>query len=188
MAKGWWRRSRPIALATLIGSGCAQLEHVLSDPARSNVIDGRVWSVDTRASRIELRQDRGATVAMFYDRNTRVFFEQTEYEPSALEQGDVVRALVSRDRNGTVWADRVDVLSSATPNDRIERIDGVFGRSEPRRGYFTVDRGRETLIVFVPEDVRVEDVRRLDRLRSGDRVSLDARVFGRGEMELARFR
>src|SRR5262245_14005769 len=126
-----WSRSRLIVLATVMGSGCATLEEVLNDPGRSNVIDGEVWAVDARSRRIEVRPDRGGTVEMFYDRNTRVYYEQREYEPSALEQGDVVRALVSRDRDGTVWADRVDVLSSRTPTDRVERIDGVFGRSEP---------------------------------------------------------
>jgi hypothetical protein len=70
----------------------------------------------------------------------------------------------------------------------VERIEGAFGRSEPGRGYFSVLVGRETLSVYVPRNVREGDLRRLERLRPGDRVRLDVRVVGRGELELVRFR
>jgi hypothetical protein len=190
MLRGWWRRSSgPFVLVTLLGA-CTQLEQVLNDPGQSTVVDGEIRSIDTRGSRIDVRSDRGNTVTMRYDRQTRVIFEQREYDPMSLEQGDRVRALTSRDRNGTLWADRVDVLSSVRDEGggRIERIDGTFGRSDPNRGYFTVVVGRETLSVYVPRVARDADIRRLDRLRSGDRVSLEVRVVGRGELELVRFR
>jgi hypothetical protein len=187
-----WRWSGLIALSMVVG-GCAQLGEVLNDPGQSDVVDGEIWSVDTRGSRIDVRSTRGNTVTMRYDRNTRVIYEQREYDPTALEQGDRVRALTSRDRNGTLWADRVDVLSSVRDDEtgqvgQVERIDGTFGRYDPNRDYFTIVVDRETLYVDVPRDVRDEDLTRLERLRSGDRVRLDVRVVGRDEMELVRFR
>ena len=177
-------------LAVVIGAGCAQLERAIYEPGRSDVVDGEIWSIDPRSSRIDVRADRGGAVTLHYDRTTRVFYQQREYDPSALEPGDQVRALTTRDRNGTLWADRVDVLSSARDDGsvRIQRIEGVFDRSEPRRGYFTVVVGRETLFVYVPRSIEAADVRRLDRLRSGERVRLEVRVIGRGELELVRFR
>jgi hypothetical protein len=185
-----WRRGRLVVLAVAIGAGCAQLERAIYEPGRSDVVDGEIWSIDPRNGRIDVRADRGGAVTMHYDRTTRVFYRQREYDPSALEPGDRVRALTTRDRNGTLWADRVDVLSSVRDEGsaRIQRIEGVFGRSEPRRGYFTLVAGRETLFVYVPRNVGAAEVRRLDRLRSGDRVRLEVRVIGRGELELVRFR
>jgi hypothetical protein len=185
-----WRRGRLVVLSVLAGAGCAEIERAIHAPGRSDVVDGEIWSIDARGSRIDVRSVRGGTVTMRYDRNTRVFYERREYEPTALEEGDQVRALTSRDRNGTLWADRIDVLRSvrdAAPG-RVERIDGVFGRFEPGRGYFTVVAARETLFVYIPRNVREGDLRRLERLRPGDRVRIDVRVFGRGELELARFR
>jgi hypothetical protein len=190
MLSGRWRKGSALIVLAMLSGACTQLEGVLSDPGQANVVDGEIRSIDARASRIDVRSNRGNTVTMRYDRQTRVVYEQREYDPSALEQGDRVRALTSRDRNGTLWADRVDVLSSVRDggSGRVERIDGTFGRSEPSRGYFTVVVGRETLVVYVPRVARDQDIRRLDRLRSGDRVSLDVRRVGRGEMELVRFR
>ena len=186
-----WCRSGLVLWAGVVGTGCAQLERVIQEPARSDVVEGEIRSIDPRSSRIDVRSDRGGAVSMHDDRTTRVFYQQREYDASALEPGDQVRALTSRDRNGTLWADRVDVLSSVRDDGdpvRVQRIDGVFGRSEPRRGYFTVVVARETLFVYVPRSVRAEDVQRLDRLRPGDRVRLEVQPIGRGEMELVRFR
>jgi hypothetical protein len=187
-----WRRGGLIVLSMVIGA-CAQLGQVLDDTGQSDVVDGEIWSVDTRGSSIDVRPTRGNTVTLRYDRNTRVIYEQREYDPSALEQGDRVRALTSRDRNGTLWADRVDVLESVRDGDsgqvgQIERIAGTFGRYDPNRDYFTLVVARETLYVDVPRDVRAEDLTRLERLRSGDQVRLDLRLIGRDEMELVRFR
>jgi hypothetical protein len=184
-----WRRGGLIVLSMVIGA-CAQLGQVLDDTGQSDVVDGEIWSVDTRGSSIDVRPTRGNTVTLRYDRNTRVIYEQREYDPSALEQGDRVRALTSRDRNGTLWADRVDVLESVRDGDsgQVGRIDGTFGRYDPNRDYFTLVVARETLYVDVPRDVRAEDLTRLERLRSGDQVRLDLRLIGRDEMELVRFR
>jgi hypothetical protein len=71
---------------------------------------------------------------------------------------------------------------------QVQRLDGSFGRYDANRDYFTVVVDRETLYVDVPRDVRNEDLTRLERLRSGDRVRLDVRLIGRDEMELVRFR
>jgi hypothetical protein len=185
-----WRRRRLAMLAILAAGGCAEIERAVYTPGRTDVVDGEIWSIDTRGGRIDVRSARGGTVTMRWDRNTRVFYEQREYEPTALEEGDRVRALTSRDRNGTLWADRVDVLSSVRDGGtgRVERIDAVFGRFEPGRGFFSVVSGRQTLFVYLPRGVRESDLRRLERLRPGDRVRLDVRVVGRGELELVRFR
>jgi hypothetical protein len=178
-----------LLLGALGAAGCAELDGVLARPMGGSVVQGEVRSLDARRARMQVREDRGGTVTLRYDGGTRVFYRQREYPTSALERGDVVRVRVSHDRSGEAWADRVDVLRSRASAGRVERLDGRVVRIEPRRGYFTVVRGREApVVVYVPPTVRREDVRRLDRLRPGDNVRLEVLPLGRAEAELVRFR
>jgi hypothetical protein len=185
------RKSAALALCVgLLGAaGCAELEGVLAQSIGGRAVEGELRSLDERRGRMQVRQQRGGTVTLRYDRSTRVFYAQREYPPSALERGDVVRVRVSHDRSGEAWADRVDVLRSRAATGRVERLDGRVAQVVPSRGHFTVVRGREVpIVVYVPPNVRREDLRRLDRLRTGDRVRLDVLHLGPGEVELVRFR
>jgi hypothetical protein len=181
----------------IAAGGCSPLGAldgvVLGPGDRHSVVDGQVRSVDLRRSRLEIRDqwNRGQTLRI--DRSTRVVYRQRDYPISALERGDVVRVRVARDRNGSLWADRIDVRESVRDRGgsygRVERVTGTVAHVDSRRGFFTLDAGRnQTLVVYVPSRVSRDDERRFQRLRRGNRVRVEVVPVGRGTAELVRFR
>jgi hypothetical protein len=159
-----------------------------------NTMSGEIRSVDTRWNRIDVRQDYGRDQRLRYDNRTRVHDGMRTYPVSTLRRGDRVRVRVTQDRNGTVWADRIELRADARSRDgrsgRVERVDGRVLQIDTRRGYFVIDRGLfTTTTVFMPSRPRRDDLRRFERLQRGDRVRAEVRLVGRtGQAELVRFR
>src|SRR5690606_3968352 len=92
--------------------------------------EGEIRSVDPRRGRMTVRSARLGTRTVHVDRSTRVLYRRTEYTLDALEPGDLVRVHVEVDRDGTAWADRVDVRASV---DEIRARDRrVRGRGNGR--------------------------------------------------------
>lgn len=190
-SRGW--RAGALALTTAALGGCAVLESLelpasVPPVAGSAVLDGEVRSLDTRRGRIEIRPEGGRTLMVSYDRSTRVEEGRATYPVTALRRGDQVRVWTSRDRSGELWADRVEVWSARSAA-RVERLDGRVGTVRPDEGWFSVQEGRApAVIVHVPARTQREEIRRLERLRPGSRVSLDVLPLGAREAELVRFR
>jgi hypothetical protein len=159
----------------------------------ATVVDGQVRSVDLRRSRVELRDHRNRAQTLRIDRNTQLVYRQRSYPVSALERGDVVRVRASRDRDGRLWADRIDVRESVRERGygyaRVERVSGTVGGVDRRSGTFVVQPSRsQGMIVQLPHQLRREDARRYERLRRGDRVQVEVVPVGGGRFELVRFR
>jgi hypothetical protein len=161
--------------------------------AYGSVLDGQVRSVDVRRSRMEIRDqwNRGHTLRV--DGRTQVVYRQRAYHVDALERGDYVRVRVTRDRNGRLWADRIDVRESVRDRGsvygRVERLDGRVLGVDSRRGQFVVEASRsQRVVVQVPHGVHRDDARRFQRLRRGDRVRVEVVPMGRGAAQLVRFR
>jgi hypothetical protein len=186
--------------ALLAASGCAPLGAMddAMGSARGATLSGEIRSVDARRGRIEVRESHnGRHQTLRVDRQTRVVYRQRSYPVSALERGDLVRVRVERDRDGQRWAERIDVRESVRErrapggwgSARVERVEGTVSRVEPRRGYFTLQVGRNDLLtVLVPSRLGRDDGRRFERLRRGERVRAEVRMVGRGQAELVRFR
>lgn len=187
-----------LVAATLATTACAPLAagdwgDILLGGLGSSVT-GEVRSVDTRRSSISVREDRGSTRSYRYDSRTRVYDSGREYRVSSLQRGDRVRVQVEQDRNGTAWANRIDVqdarrTTTGTGSGRVQRVSGTVQRVDTRRGYFTVEQNRSSdIVVYVPPRVSRDDERRFERLRRGNRVSAEVREVRRGQYELVRFR
>jgi hypothetical protein len=160
---------------------------------RGAVLEGEVRSVDTRRSRIEVRDQWNRGHSLRIDRSTQVVYRQRGYPVSALERGDRVRVRVTHDRNGARWADRIDVRESVRDRGRAvvrtERLTGTVSRVDARRGHFTLQHDRNrAVVVYLPARLSRDDARRFDRLRRGDRVRVEVVDTGRGAAELVRFR
>ncbi len=198
-------RRIPIAFAFALAAGlmltapaCAprgggSLEGVMVPRGRNAVIHGEVRSIDRRRSYLEVREGHGRTRSIRYDNRTKVINGRRQYSISALDRGDRVRVWIAYDRRGTPRVDRVEVRESvrdrrvATP--RVERLDGAVGRLDPRRHFFTLERGRtQSVMVRVPSRLQRDDARRIERLRRGDRVRIEVRALDRNTVELIRFR
>jgi hypothetical protein len=198
MRNGLGRVGRGLALAggLMVVGACAPLGAVdvlgqMAAPGVS-VVEGEVRSVDARRGTFQLRDVRNRAYTLRFDRGTRVIYRQRDYPVDALERGDVVRVRVSRDHNGRLWADRVDVRQNVRDRGglaRIERVAGRVSHVDARRGHFILDLGRrEGLVIHMPSRVTHDDARRFQRLRRGVAVRAEVRPLGRGAAELVRFR
>lgn len=194
------RRAVVVALAAglVVTAACAPLDAmgggVLAGPgSRDAVLEGEVRSVDPRRSRIEVRDQWNRGHSLRIDRSTQVVYRQRDYPVTALERGDRVRVRVTHDRNGALWAERIDVRESVRDRGRAavrtERLNGTVSRVDARRGHFTLQHDRNrSVVVYVPARMSRDDARRFDGLRRGDRVRVEVVGTGRGAVELVRFR
>lgn len=175
------------------------LEGVTVPRGRSTQIHGEVRSIDNRRNQLTIREGYGRTYTLRYDNRTRAIDGRRSYSINALDRGDLVRVWISYDRRGTPWVDRLEVRDGNRYGrddrdrrviiPRVERLDGTVGRLDSRRTFFTLERGRtQAITVRVPARLQRDDARRLDRLRRGDRVRIEARELGRNTFELIRFR
>ena len=201
MIQGSTGKALVLTASLLAAPGCTQWGDTMWGPrpqsVRSVVLDGEVWSLDSRQGRLQVRTDRGRTNTVLVDRGTRVTYGRQSYPVDALERGDVVRVWVEVDPRGEAWADRVDVRSSVRDRGysdryddryRVERLDGRVGEVNLRQGYFTVEQGRERVAVRIPNGLDRNELRKVERLRRGDRVDVDVRTISGDEAELVRVR
>jgi hypothetical protein len=192
---------RPVALAfagALMTAACAPLD-TIAQPAgtrSSTMVQGEVRSIDSRRGAMQVREDRGRTFSVRLDNRTQVTSGSRRLPLSYVERGDHVRVRVAYDRSGTAWADRIEVREGRRdgrgwPGDvgaRTERVSGRVASVDTRRGFFTLEQSRSRMVIQVPQRLSNADARRFDRLRRGDRVTVDVRVHGRNQVELVRFR
>jgi hypothetical protein len=185
------------ALLLMTAASCSPLDAMMGDVgvpnSRASLVTGEVRSLDDRRGRLAVRDDRGRNHTVRYDHRTRVGGDQRIRSASQLRRGDYVRMQVVYDRNGTAWANRIDVRNSTnsrgTLSGRVERIDGTVGSVDTRRGTFTIQQSRTGIArVHLSNRTSRDDRRRFDRLRRGERVRAEVRALGRNEFELVRFR
>ena len=193
-----------VLMLTLAAPACAPLsamEDVIGSTTGTSTVHGEVRSVDTRRSRIQVREQYGRDYTVRYDSRTQVTYGNRRYPVSALERGDVVSMRVSHDRNDDLRAERIDVRESRTTrtsrdddwygrerdDDRrrrdrdareersrrtvIERYDGVVRTVDTRRGIFTLDRARGASLV-----VHVPRTAGRDEIRRFERLRRNQRV------------
>ena len=193
-----------VALAAAVIS-CAPLGGLggLGDVFGGESLYGEIRSVDTRRGRIQLREQYGRDQTVRFDNRTRVVYRDRQYPVSSLDRGDQVQVRVEYDRNNIAWAERIELRSSARARDRdrrddrrgdvwsnrVQRVSGRVQSIDRRRGYFTMTQNDSRVTVYMPRSARREDIRRFERLRSGERVRADVRSVGsRNQAELVRFR
>jgi hypothetical protein len=214
---------RPIrtisAIALLAISGCAGggLGNVLGGvlgggqtlPGESGTVVAEVRGVDQRNQRIDVRTEDGQSVGIRYDQQTRVVYQQRDYDVTALESGDVVRMSLQRTSGNEYYTQRIDVQQSAQDrgyNDRDPSYGsyGSYGSRDPERVYqvsgtvdqIDTDRGlfvvrtsdRESLTVAMPYNATSSTRDRFNRLRRGNSVTFEGRFVTATRVELTRFR
>ena len=195
---GKWTTGTTLLAAVLVTFGCSSVGRTLDDVfdtgLSGSTVYGEVQSVDTRAGRIQLREDRGRSYTVRYDDRTRVVAGHRSYSPDRLQRGDYVTVRVVQDRNGQAWADRIEVRESMANRGRsagrTTQVDGAVSWVDTRSGSFGLSSGlfRSSRTVYVPRTLSRSERNRADRLRRGDRVRLEVREIAQDEYELVRFR
>jgi exosome complex RNA-binding protein Csl4 len=193
-------RGAMAVLAASILSACSQagqlgeiLGGVLGGGGGGNMVSGAIRSVDTRNQQISLEQSNGQAVALAYDNQTKVVYQNQLYSVANLESGDRVNARVQQLQNGGYYVDSVAVTQSVTGStttggSNVQSLQGNVRQIDRTNGVFTVDAGNGvTLTVSLPYNATSTDVNKFNALRSGDYVRFYGVYLSSTRVELRQF-
>ena len=169
-------------LGSVLGGGGAQ----------SGQLAGTIRGVDSRSQQIAIQQSNGQTITVGYDNQTQVVYQNQNYSPTALENGDQVTARVQANGN-SYYTDYVQVDQSVRgttggSTSNLQSVQGTVRQIDRSNGLFTVDvNNYNTLTVSLPYNLSSTDVNRFNNLRSGDVVRFYGTFLNNTRVELRQF-
>ena len=189
------------AMMVLALGACAQLGsvgNVLGGVlGGQNQVQGIIRGVDTRAQQIVIQQSDGSNVALAYDAQTQVVYNNQNYSVTSLDPGDQVTARVQSTNNGGYYTDLVQVdqpvsgsggTAGGTTNGTIQNIQGTVRQIDTTNGLFTMDvQNYGTITVSLPYNVSRNDQLRFQSLRNGDNVRIAGVFLNNQRVELRQF-
>jgi exosome complex RNA-binding protein Csl4 len=182
----------------LVANGaCSQLGSILGGAGgaggspQANQVSGHVEGVDTRTQQIVIQASDGQRVALSYDNQTAVVYQNQNYPVTALERGDQVTARVQSASNGAYYTDLVQVDRSVSDTSAgsggVQSFQGTVGQIDRSNGVFQLDGNSSSIIVALPYNVRQSDLNTFQNLRVGDRVRLYGVLLNNSRVELRQF-
>jgi len=155
--------------------------------------NGGVQGVDTRSQRIAIQQSNGQSVWIRYDNNTQVVYQNQNYSPTALENGDQVTANIQDAGNGSYYTSYVLVNQSVRGSNggqpgNVQTFQGTVRQVDRQNGAFAMDEsnfGRITVVLA--NGVSRADVDRFNTLRAGDFVRFYGYSTGNSAVQLRQF-
>jgi hypothetical protein len=181
-----------ISLGACAGNLGNVLGSVLGGGSQSNQLSGTIRGVDTRSQQLAIQQSNGQTVPVYYDNQTQVVYQNQNYPPTALENGDRVTARVQANGN-SYYTDYVQVDQSVSgsgsvSSSNMQLVQGTVRQVDRRNGLFTLDvNNYGTLTVTLPYNMSTSDANRFSTLRSGDFVRLYGTYTNNSQVQLSRF-
>lgn len=172
-------------LGSVLGGGQQQQQ--------SGQLQGTVRAVNTNSQQITIQQSNGQSVAVSYDNQTQVVYQNQRYAVTNLEYGDQVTASVRATQSGAYYTDYVQVDQSVTTSGgsgasgNVQSIQGNVRQIDSRNGLFTVESGSGLLTVSMPYNPRSSDASRFQNLRSGDFVRFYGVFLNNSRVELRQF-
>ena len=170
------------------------LGSVLGGGTNGNLVAGTVRAVNTQSQQIQLQQSNGQTVALGFDNQTKVVYQDRSYSVTSLENGDQVNARVQQLQNGGYYTDSVIVTqpvagSTTTGGTQgVQSLTGTVRQVDRNNGLFSIDTGNGvTLTVSLPYNASNADVTRFNNLRSGDYVRFYGVYLNNTRVELRQF-
>ena len=157
---------------------------------------GTIAGVDTQNQQIGVQASNGQTIALGYDQNTRVVYQNQNYQVTALERGDQVVARVIDRGNGAYYTDSIAVTASVQSasgasggaSGSVRSLQGTVRQVDRTNGLFSVDLTTgQTVVVALPYNPRQSDVTRFQSLRTGDRVQFTGTYLNDTRVELREF-
>jgi len=154
---------------------------------------GTITGVDTRTQQIGLQTANGQTVALAYDNQTRVVYQNQQYPVTALERGDRVTVRVQQTSGGGYYTDLVQVdqsvqTSTGSTSQNVQTYQGTVGQVDLNAGWFTLNTGNAgTLTISMPYNPTRNDVTRFQNLRRGETVRLYGVPLNNTRVELRQF-
>ena len=178
------------ALGGVLGGGQQQQQQAAQ-------AQGAIRGVDSRNQQISLQLTNGQTVALSYDNQTKVVYQNQLYAVSNLEAGDQVIMRVRDAGNGGYYTDSIHVTQSVTPSGgsggssassaNVQALQGTVRQVDRANGLFTLDAGNVVLTVSMPYGASQADVNRFQNLRTGDQVRFYGVFLNNSRVELRQF-
>lgn len=187
------------SLGALVLGACAQggaLGEILGGVLGGGTaqVAGTVRGVNTSAQEISLQQSNGQTVALNFDNQTQVVYQNRNYSVAALESGDQVVARVQQLQNGGYYTDSVQVtqpVSGGGPSGgsaTVQSLQGTVRQVDLSSGVFTVETGNNVILtVSMPYNASNTDRSKFQNLRSGDYVRFHGVFITNSRVELRQF-
>lgn len=201
------RTMRGAALAGLIALGACSgntggLGNILGSvlggqgAGAGSQVSGTIDGVDTRNQQIGLRQSNGRTVGISFDNNTRVVYQNQNYNVTSLERGDQVTVRVQQNGN-SYYTDLVQVDQSvrggsgsgtAAGNGQVQSVQGTVRQLDVNNGLFVLDGSdRNQYTVYIGNTVSRADFARFQNLRNGEPVRFYGVFISNTRVELRQF-
>ncbi len=168
-------------LGSVLGGGSQQ----------SGQLSGTIRGVDTRSQQISIQASNGQTVPVYYDNQTQVVYQNQNYSPTALENGDRVTARVQANGNG-YYTDYVQVDQSVGgtgvgSSSNVQLLQGTVRQIDRGNGRFTVDLNGYNLLTVTLYNPSNLDVNRFNSLRTGEFVRFYGTYINSSEVQLRQF-
>jgi len=189
------RGAAALMMATL--GACSQaggLGNVLGSVlggGQGNQVTGIVQGVDTRNRQIGLQQSNGQTVAIAYDNQTQVVYNNQSYPVTSLDRGDQVTARIQSANNGyytdLVQVDQPVQGSNSSMGGNVQTLQGTVRQIDQQNGLFTMDVSSSRITVSMPYSPSRADLDRFQRLRPGDVVRIAGVPLNNTRVELRQF-
>jgi exosome complex RNA-binding protein Csl4 len=199
------RRSAATIAALALSTACSQLGQLGSvlgtgTQPQSGQVSGTVQGVDTRNQQLVLQATNGQQVALLFDQQTQVTYQNRNFAVTNLERGDRVTARIQQTQNGGYYTDLVQVdesvsgtgtaypASGSTSSGTVQSLQGTVRQVDRQNGLFTIDIGNyNTLTVALPYNPSQADLNRFQSLRPGDAVRFYGVFLNNSRVELRRF-
>jgi len=173
------------------------LGSVLGGGQQGNQVSGTVLGVDTRYQQISLQQSNGQSIALSYDNNTRVTYQNQNYAVTSLDRGDQVTARVQSTTNNSYYTDlvQVDRPVNGSPaggmgsqQENVQSLQGTVRQVDRTNGWFTMDTGNYgTVTVTLPYNPSSATLNTFNNLRAGNGVRLYGVFVNNTRVELRQF-
>ena len=170
-------------LGSVLGGGQGQ--------GQSNQLSGTVRGVNANNQQLTIQQSNGQSIALLYDNQTRVVYQNQNYSVGSLEYGDRVTVSVRQTQNGAYYTDYVQVDQSVSTaggaTGNVQSFQGYVRQIDSRNGLFELEVGNTVLIVSLPYNPRAADVNRFQNLRPGNSVRFYGVFVSNTRVELRQF-
>jgi hypothetical protein len=166
---------------------------------QSGQVSGIVQGVDTRRQQLVLQQSNGQSIALLFDAQTQVTYQNRNYAVTNLERGDQVTARIQATQTGGYYTDLVQVDQSVSgsagtvygsngSSGTVQALQGTVRQVDRTNGLFTLDVGNyNVLTVSLPYNPSQNDLNRFQALRPGDAVRFYGVFLNNNRVELRRF-
>jgi hypothetical protein len=158
-----------------------------------NQLSGYVQGVDTRNRQIGIQQSNGQTIAVSYDNNTQVVYNNQNYPVTALESGDQVTLRIQQMQNGGYYTDVIQVDRSVSgpstiQSGNVQLMEGYVRQVDQQNGLFLLDASNGARItVQLPQQIARNDLDRFRNLRVGDYTRFYGVYVSNARVELRQF-